>query len=81
MIKVGLICDYMYFTEGLRTLTEEERNTLETMTKSKEVMIKAAAYILLDNISVANYIIDNMADDDKTVFKDYPIYHLAHNKK
>lgn len=39
-------------------------------------MVRAAANILLGDTDVAKYIIENMKNDDKIIFVNFPIYHL-----
>lgn len=46
------------------------------MTQCDDVMIKAAANILLENIDIAEYIVNNMEDDDRNIFISFPIYNL-----
>ena len=69
--------NYIQITKRLRSLTDDERKSLLTMTQSGEDMIKAAANILLDNIDIAKYIIENMQDEDKKAFTNFPIYNLV----
>lgn len=60
----------------LRPFTDEEKKSLLVMTQCDDVMIKAAANILLENIDIAEYIVNNMEDDDRNIFISFPIYNL-----
>lgn len=58
-----------------RTLIEDEENMLEDMIlrNREDKQICAAAYILLGNSKKARSIIDNLTEDQKKVFEEYPI--------
>lgn len=70
------LINYLQTTKRLRDLTDEERKPLIKMTQSSEPMVRAAANILLGDTDVAKYIIENMKNDDKIIFVNFPIYHL-----
>lgn len=61
----------------IRPLTDEEKSTLLGLTQFDDLMIKAAAYILLDNKDIAEYIVTQMEDEDRNVFTTFPIYNLS----
>ena len=61
----------------MRPLTDEEKSSLLRLTQSDDLMIKAAAYILLDNKDIAEYIVTQMEDEDRNVFTTFPIYNLS----
>jgi hypothetical protein len=61
----------------LRPLTDEEKSTLLELTQFDDLMIKTAAYILLDNTDIAEYILTQMEDEDRNVFTTFPIYNLS----
>lgn len=61
----------------MRPLTDEEKSSLLRLTHSDDLMIKAAAYILLDNKDIAEYIVTQMEDEDRNVFTTFPIYNLS----
>ena len=75
LMDIHLI-NYLQTTKRLRDLTDEERKPLIKMTQSSEPMVRAAANILLGDTDVAKYIIENMKNDDKIIFVNFPIYHL-----
>jgi len=61
----------------LRPLTDEEKSTLLELTQFDDLMIRTAAYILLDNTDIAEYIVTQMKDEDRNVFTTFPIYNLT----
>lgn len=61
----------------MRPLTDEEKSSLLRLTQSDDLMIKAAAYILLDNKDIAEYIVTQMEDEDRNMFTTFPIYNLS----
>lgn len=71
------LINYLQIVKRLRNLTDEENKSLVIMTQSSECRVRAAANILLGNIDIADYIIENMEEDDKKEFIHFPIYNLA----
>lgn len=55
----------------------KKKSTLLELTQLDDLMIKAAAYILLDNKDIAEYIVTKMEVEDRKVFTTFPIYNLS----
>lgn len=60
-----------------RPLSEDELIELEEMEeKSEDEKVTCAANILLENKRKARKLLDEMNEDDRTLFMTYPIYNL-----
>ena len=60
-----------------RSLSEEELIELEGMEEqSGDVKVACAANILLENKRKARKLLDEMNEDDRTLFMTYPIYNI-----
>ncbi len=59
-----------------RPFKEDEQALLLSMSQSKDSLIKAAVYILLDKFDLATYIISTLPEENQKVFTSYPIYYF-----
>lgn len=64
-----------------RPFNENELTLLLPMSQSEDSLIKAAAYILLDQFDLAAYIISSLPEEEQKVFTSYPIYHFMKCRK
>lgn len=66
----------LQIVKRIRPLNEDEHSLLLSMSQCEDLLIKAAAYILLDKFELATYIINSLPEQDKKVFTSYPIYNF-----
>ena len=60
-----------------RYFTKEERGNLLYISQDNSNIIKAAAHLLLDNKDLFQYYFQQMKEEEKQQFVDFPIYVFA----
>lgn len=71
----------MQIIKRQRKYNDDELSKLKEIANSGSTMIKAAAYLLLDNLSVFQYIFNSLSQEEQEQFMDFPIYTFAIDKK
>lgn len=80
MINIHII-NCMQIIKRQRKYNDDELSKLKEIANSGSTMIKAAAYLLLDNLSVFQYIFNSLSQEEQEQFMDFPIYTFAIDKK
>ena len=80
MINIHII-NCMQIIKRQRKYNDDELSKLKEIANSGTTMIKAAAYLLLDNLSVFQYIFNSLSQEEQEQFMDFPIYTFAIDKK
>lgn len=63
----------LQITKRLRTFTDEELNLLHQLSLNSSNEVKAGAYLLLDKLEVAKFIIEQFPKDEQMRFMEFPI--------
>lgn len=63
----------LQITKRQRAFTEDEINLLLQLSQNNSDMVRAGAFLLLGKIDVAQFIIQQFPEDEKTRFMEFPI--------
>lgn len=63
----------MQIIKRQRTFTKNEVNLLLQLSQNNSDMVKAGAFLLLDKLDVAQFVIQQFPEDMKARFMDFPI--------